>query len=1274
MKKRRLLAKILVIVMMMTLMMQNTLPGYAKELNSSSVAAEEFTEKSDNLLSDSTELMPTIETTADGESGNSGGDTADTSTTSAPEMPDSEAADKPKTEITAGAEATGSEVVTTDEYSSVKPEDELTTTDDGNAGSETETNTQANKDVAEVQEKGEFTLFAESNEDAKDIGNLVDQSGVTLSIISGSSETKIIDNGHPVEGAPEIKVGDKLKLSYEGNISPESMEQINAGDYFTIQLPDTEYISTIEGTYDLKTEDGEVYATYTIANGALTVTLTEVGASQSEIDDGWIQITGSAIKSGDNVVISTNGNVPITINIKPGSGGSGGGGGNDAGQTEIPDGKITFTKDGKQYDGKDILNWHLNVNYDGLRQMVSGENVSQKNKVILVDTLPNEVAVDMGSIYITAPIFVPTPDGKMSGYSIGYLRVTPTVLYAEDGESYEHFYQRINTFSSLSVGVYENKILFGFGNLPGNGVTYDSNYIDSLVASHVSSGDITEAQGSRLKEVYDSEGPTEGQIVGYDVSYDTNVTGDSGDYTNIAQLLWNTDDEKDAQYTIAYNSTSGGASSRINVTVNKVWNDQENKDGLRPDQITIQLYADEEEKGEPVTVIPDADGNWSYRWMRLPKNQNGHAIEYTAKEINIPDGYTSESVKNADGSITITNTHAPETPAEDKTTVSVKKNWVGPALDSATVSLLADGEPKESIVLNPDKNWTYTFENLPKYDSTNGHEIAYTVSEEPAENYSTAITWTAADGYTITNTITGKESIPVTKKWIGPAADSVTVKLMSGDTEVASQVLNAGNHWQYTFTDVDKYDTAGNEIQYTVKEDAVNGYSSSITGNIADGFVITNYNTERISIPVTKKWVGEAVGHAEVDLKDESGNVVDSAALTKENEWKATFSDLPKYDSTDGHEIRYTLSEKPMANYNPVVTGDTATGFTVTNTITGKVSVGVTKKWIGPDAGSATVRLKDGETEIDSAVLNADNNWQHTFSDLDQFDEEGKEIDYTISEDAISGYDTSIVESTPNGFTVTNTNLEKTSVDVEKRWVGPVKDQVTVTLLSDGTEKQSAVLTAESNWKTSFTDLPKYDSADGHEISYTVSESPVDGYSSAISGTAKDGYTITNTITGKISIPVTKVWAGGTGDKAVVHLFANGNEIESLELNSSNKWQHTFENLDQYKDGEEIRYTLTEDSVSGYSTTITYSQDKGFTVTNSKNGGGNHGGGHDHDHPNNPTTPTAPGSAATQSGTIRSPQTGDNSHMVLYLLLMIGSIVALISDLIFLKEHKGATR
>ena len=46
------------------------------------------------------------------------------------------------------------------------------------------------------------------------------------------------------------------------------------------------------------------------------------------------------------------------------------------------------------------------------------------------------------------------------------------------------------------------------------------------------------------------------------------------------------------------------------------------------------------------------------------------------------------------------------------------------------------------------------------------------------------------------------------------------------------------------------------------------------------------------------------------------------------------------------------------------------------------------------------------------------------------------------------------------GFTVTNTNTEKVAVDVTKNWVGPATDSVTIKLLADGVEVESAVLTA----------------------------------------------------------------------------------------------------------------------------------------------------------------------------------------------------------------------
>ena len=150
-----------------------------------------------------------------------------------------------------------------------------------------------------------------------------------------------------------------------------------------------------------------------------------------------------------------------------------------------------------------------------------------------------------------------------------------------------------------------------------------------------------------------------------------------------------------------------------------------------------------------------------------------------------------------------------------------------------------------------------------------------------------------------------------------------------------------------------------------------------------------------------------------------------------------------------------------------------------------------------------------------------------------------------------------------SGFTVTNTNTEKTSVNVTKKWVGKAKDSVNVKLFADGKEKQDATLSEATGWKHEFKNLPKYDEDDGHEIVYTVKEAAIDGYKSVISGTAQTGFTITNTITGKISIPVTKKWVGPEGTSATIHLYAGNEKVASAVLSKTNEWKYTFKDLEK---------------------------------------------------------------------------------------------------------------
>ncbi|MBW9213075.1 MULTISPECIES: Cna B-type domain-containing protein, partial [Terrabacteria group] len=78
-----------------------------------------------------------------------------------------------------------------------------------------------------------------------------------------------------------------------------------------------------------------------------------------------------------------------------------------------------------------------------------------------------------------------------------------------------------------------------------------------------------------------------------------------------------------------------------------------------------------------------------------------------------------------------------------------------------------------------------------------------------------------------------------TKKWVGKEGTSATVHLLADGQKVAGVTLNKANHWQHTFTNLEKYKN-GNEIKYTVEEEKMPLYDSNLQGNAKDGFILTN--------------------------------------------------------------------------------------------------------------------------------------------------------------------------------------------------------------------------------------------------------------------------------------------------------------------------------------------------------------------------------------------------------------------------------------------------
>ena len=102
----------------------------------------------------------------------------------------------------------------------------------------------------------------------------------------------------------------------------------------------------------------------------------------------------------------------------------------------------------------------------------------------------------------------------------------------------------------------------------------------------------------------------------------------------------------------------------IEKTVTKVWEDDNNKDNTRPSEISVQLYANDKPIGDVVKL--SENNNWSYTWTNLMKFTDGIQINYSVKEVAVPDGYINTIEIDENGNFILTNTRilTPETPMQ----------------------------------------------------------------------------------------------------------------------------------------------------------------------------------------------------------------------------------------------------------------------------------------------------------------------------------------------------------------------------------------------------------------------------------------------------------------------------------------------------------------------------------------------------------------------------------------------------------------------------------
>ena len=338
--------------------------------------------------------------------------------------------------------------------------------------------------------------------------------------------------------------------------------------------------------------------------------------------------------------------------------------------------------------------------------------------------------------------------------------------------------------------------------------------------------------------------------------------------------------------------------------------------------------------------------------------------------------------------------------------------------------------------------------------------------------------------------------------------------------------------------------------------------------------------------------------------------VVKEVTLNAGNNWTATVTDLEEKEN--GQTIDYTWSEKDLPEgYSLTSTDKEGSITTLTNTyFIETIKIEGTKTWSdggnqdGSRPSSITVNLLANGTKVASKEVTAKDNWKYSFTDLPKY-ENGIAINYTVTEDAVAGYSTTI-----NGYDITNSYTPgQTSVTVTKAWVdndnkgNKRPSEIKVQLYADGRESGSSVTLNEANkWTYTWTGLDEKNG--GTTIAYTVKEiGTVDGYEASVSGDARTGYTITNTLKSG-TLEIVKSITGDISDSALTAeqkaamtftVIGPDGYSETVHYSDFVNGKYTFQNLPL---GEYI-VTETNADMEGYKLTTTYSVDGGkVTVTN----------------------------------------------------------------------------
>ncbi|WP_053004459.1 Cna B-type domain-containing protein [Staphylococcus aureus] len=306
---------------------------------------------------------------------------------------------------------------------------------------------------------------------------------------------------------------------------------------------------------------------------------------------------------------------------------------------------------------------------------------------------------------------------------------------------------------------------------------------------------------------------------------------------------------------------------------------------------------------------------------------------------------------------------------------------------------------------------------------------------------------------------------------------------------------------------------------YTFDKDKEYPFTMKDTDN--QGYFTTIENAKAIEktkdVSAQKVWEGSQKVKPTIYFKlykqDDNQNTtpVDKAEIKKleDGTTKVTWSNLPENDK-NGKAIKYLVKEVNAQGEDTTPEGYTKkeNGLVVTNTEKPIETTSISGEKVWDDKDN-----QDGKRP-EKVSVTSETNWKYEFKNLPKYDE-GKKIEYTVTEDHVKDYTTDI-----NGTTITNKYTPgETSATVTKNWDdnnnqdGKRPTEIKVELYQDGKATgKTATLNESNNWTHTWAGLDE--KAKGQQVKYTVEElTKVKGYTTHVDNNDIGNLIVTNKYT-----------------------------------------------------------------------------------------------------------------------------------------------------------------